>query len=150
MRNLFLSVLFIFSSYSGFSQIKAPVKWAFSAKKINASTYEVHLTASLESGWHIYSQTTPDGGPVPTSVSFTKNPLFNLDGDAKEVGKLEKHFEDLFGVDVKQFSNKVSFVQTVKLKGLVKTSLDGVVEYMTCNDRECLPPITQKFSITLN
>lgn len=132
------------------AQVQNPVDWSFSAKKINANTYEVYMTANLEPGWHVYSQSTPDGGPVPTTISFAKNPLVSLNGKAKEVGKLEQRFEELFGVDVKQFSNKVSFVQTIQVKGKVKTSLTGNVEFMTCNDRECLPPTTQKFSIALN
>ena len=131
------------------AQVKNPVQWAFTTKKINATTYEVHLTANIESGWHVYSQTTPEGGPVPTSIEFAKNPLLSIDGSATEVGKLEQHHEPLFGVDVKQFSNKVDFVQTVKLKGKAKTALNGSIEFMTCNDRECLPPKTQKFSIAL-
>jgi len=131
------------------AQVKNPVQWAFSAKKINATTYEVHLTATIENGWHVYSQTTPEGGPVPTSIEFAKNPLLVVDGRATEIGKLEEHHEPLFGVDVKQFSNKVDFVQTVKIKGKAKTALNGSIEFMTCNDRECLPPKTQKFSIAL-
>jgi hypothetical protein len=131
------------------AQVKDPVQWAFTAKKINATTYEVHLTANIENGWHLYSQTTPDGGPVPTSIELSKNPLLVIDGSAKEMGKLEQHHEPLFGVDVKQFSGKVDFVQTVKLKGKAKTALNGSVEFMTCNDHECLPPKTQKFSVAL-
>jgi hypothetical protein len=141
-----LSVLFL---NVAFAQVKNPVKWSFSSKKIAAATYEVHLTATLENGWHLYSQTTPDGGPVPTSIAFTKNPLLNIEGTAKEVGKLEQHFEALFGVNVKQFSNRVDFVQTIKLKASVKTTLNGTIEFMTCNDHECLPPSTQKFSLEL-
>lgn len=132
------------------AQMRNPVQWSFTSKKINPTTYEVHLTAVLENGWHMYSQTTPDGGPVPTAISFAKNPLITLQGTPKEVGKLEQRFEELFGVDVKQFSNKVSFVQTVKLKGKAKTAVTGTVEFMTCNDRECLPPKSQKFAVALN
>ena len=132
-----------------FAQVKNPVKWSFTTKKINPTSYEVHLTAMLDNGWHLYSQSTPDGGPVPTAIAFTKNPLVTLDGTAKEVGKLEQHFESLFGVDVKQFSRKVDFVQTVKLKAGVKTTLNGTIDFMTCNDHECLPPSTQKFSLEL-
>lgn len=131
------------------AQMKDPVQWAFTAKKIDASTYEVHLTATIDDGWHVYSQTTPDGGPTPTSIAFAKNPLLVLEGTAKEVGKLDQKHEELFGVDVKQFSNKVDFVQVVKLKGKAKTSLNGSVDFMTCNDNQCLPPQTQKFSIAL-
>ncbi len=149
MRQLSLTAVALLSTLLCFSQVKQPAKWNFAAKKINATTYEVHLTASLEGGWHIYSQTTPAGGPVATKIKFSSNPLITIDGSAKEVGKLEQKHEAIFGVDVKQFSNKVDFVQVVKLKGKVKTNITGSVDYMTCNDRECLPPATQKFSIAI-
>lgn len=130
-----------------FAQGPGPVKWNFTAKKINATTYEVRLSAKIENGWHIYSQTTPAGGPVPTEISFTKNPLVTLSGAVKEIGKLEQHFEPLFGVDVKQYSNQVEFVQTVTVKRRVKTSVKGSVEFMVCNDHECLPPSNKSFTI---
>ncbi|MDQ2752272.1 MAG: hypothetical protein M3R72_04540 [Bacteroidota bacterium] len=146
-------LLFVFASFllftGVFAQIKNPVHWTFSAKKINATTYEVHVTANMDGGWHIYSQTTPAGGPVPTSISFTKNPLLIINDTPKEVGKLESHHEPLFGVDVKQFSNGVDFVQTVKVKGKVKTKVDGNIKFMSCNDNECLPPKNQPFSVSL-
>ena len=145
---LFVFVLCVIA-VACFAQAASPVKWNFSAKKINATTYEVHLAAKVESGWHIYSQTTPEGGPVPTSVVFARNPLLSFDGAIKESGKMEQHFEQLFGVDVKQFSNKVDFVQVVKLKVSAKTNVTGSVEFMTCNDTECMPPKTEKFSIVL-
>jgi thiol:disulfide interchange protein DsbD len=131
------------------AQVKSPVQWSFTAKKVDVSTYEVHLTATVENGWHLYSQTTPDGGPVATSISFAKNPLLTFQGTAKEVGRMEQRHEALFGVDVKQYSDKVDFVQIVKLKGKAKTALNGSVEFMTCNDQECLPPQSKKFSIAL-
>ncbi|HUZ60732.1 MAG TPA: protein-disulfide reductase DsbD domain-containing protein [Hanamia sp.] len=132
-----------------FAQIQNPVSWIATSKKINDKTYEIHLTANIDNGWHTYSQTTPDGGPVATSITFTKNPLLILDGKTKEIGKLEKHYEPLFGVDVKQFSNKVDFVQLVKLKAPVKTSVNVAVEFMVCNDKQCLPPSTRKFTVAL-
>ena len=70
-------------------------------------------------------------------------------GAAKEIGKLEQHFEPLFGVEVKQYSNKVDFVQVVTVRPGVKTSFAGTVEYMSCNDTECMPPARQRFSVAL-
>ncbi len=149
MRRILMLVAGLFIAALSFAQVKNPVKWNFSSKKVDATTYEVRLTATVDNGWHIYSQTTPEGGPVPTTIEFTKNPLVSLQGTAKETGKLEQRHEELFGVDVKQYSNKVDFVQTIKVKANVKTTLNGTVEFMTCNDRECLPPTTQTFSIAL-
>ena len=134
MRRLALIAAVVLFSASCFAQIKDPVKWNFSAKKIDATTFEVHMTASIEDGWHIYSQTTPDGGPIPTTIEYTKNPLLTIQGVTKEVGKLEQKHEPLFGVDVKQFSDKVVFVQVIKLKGKVKTTLNGFVDFMRCNE----------------
>lgn len=150
MKRIFFAILFVLACGLSFGQVVSPVSWTAVAKKIKDKVYELHITASINKGWHIYSQATPDGGPVPTVITFTKNPLFELDGKPNEVGKLEQHHEELFGVDVKQFSNKVDFVQVVKLKANVATSVDVAIEFMTCNDKQCLPPSTKKFTVALN
>ena len=149
MRRLIFLVFFISISAISFCQIQNPASWSFTAKKISNNTYEVHLTATIGSGWHMYSQTTPEGGPLPTVITFSKNALLILSGTPKEVGKLEKHLEPLFGVEVKQYSNKLDIVQLVKVKGKVKTSISGSVEFMLCNNKECLPPKSVEFSIAL-
>lgn len=147
---LFLSSL-LFISLISCSQLRSPIVWSFSSKKINLTTYELHMTATLDRQWHVYSQSTPEGGPIPTSFTFTNNPLVTRSGAVKEIGKLEEHFEELFGVNVKQFSGKVDFVQRVIVKAPnVKTAVAGNVEFMMCNDKECLPPKKQPFSIALN
>jgi hypothetical protein len=147
MRIIFFLIVLLLN-FSAFSQI--PVQWTYSSKKILDKTYEVHIKASVQSPWHIYSQTTPDGGPQPTKITFSKNPLLTVWGEAKEVGKLSRKHEEAFGVDVKYFDGDVDFVQVVKLKSNAKTNVSGTIEFMVCNDEECLPPTTNKFSITLD
>ena len=147
-KSLFI-FLFLCIGAASYSQVLNPVKWSFSSKKLDGSTYEIHLTATLDKGWHTYSQTTPEGGPLPTAINFTKNPLVNLEGSTKEVGKLEQHHEPLFGVNVKQFSEKVDYIQVVKVKGTANVTVAGTVESMACNDKQCLPPSTEKFSVSL-
>jgi thiol:disulfide interchange protein DsbD len=140
-------VLLLFCSFSASAQ--NPVHWRFSAKKTADKTFEVHLTATVAQPWHIYSQTTPEGGPVPTKITLRKNPLVTLTGEAKEVGKLQTRHEEVFGVDVKYFDEGVDFVQVVKLKSNVKTNLTGNIEYMVCNDQQCLPPATVSFNVPI-
>ena len=145
----FLFILMVAAPFIGFTQVQNPVSWSFTAKKTADMTYEIHLTATIERGWHIYSQSTPDGGPSATAISFSKNPLLIMSGDVKEIGKLEEHNEPIFGVDVKQYSDKVDFVQTVKIKGNAKTAINGSVDFMVCNNKQCLPPKTMEFSVPL-
>jgi Disulphide bond corrector protein DsbC len=128
-----------------------PVQWKFSTKKLDAKTYEIHMEATVASPWHIYSQTTPDGGPLPTKIEFTKNPLVVLSGKTVEKGVMKEKFEEVFGVKVKYFPGSVEFVQIVKVKSdKAKTNLLGNIEFLACNDVRCMPPKTIPFSIALN
>ncbi|HEY0752237.1 MAG TPA: protein-disulfide reductase DsbD domain-containing protein, partial [Chitinophagaceae bacterium] len=128
-----------------------PVSWAFTSKKISDKVYELHLTATIQPGWHLYSQKQPeDAIAQPTSFTFNNNPLLNFDGTVKELGKMQKYTDKLLDVSAYQYSNKVNFVQVVKLKGKVKTAVTGKLEFQTCDDKKCLPPKTVPFTIALN
>ena len=132
-----------------FAQIKNPVQWTYASRKKTDNVYEVVLTASLPAPWHIYSQSTPKGGPKPTIISFKNNPLAIMEGKTKELGALKTNHDENFGVDVKYYGDKVEFVQTVKLKGNIKTNITGTIEYMVCDDSQCLPPAKKDFDIKL-
>jgi hypothetical protein len=148
MNRIVLLVSALFVSLISSAQTDV-VQWKFESKKIADKKYEVKLIATMKDPWHIYSTTTPDGGPLPTTISFSKNPLTVIDGKIREVGKMESHFEKVFDIDTRYFNNKVEFVQVVSVKGNAKTNLTGTVEYMACTDRECLPPRSVPFSIAL-
>jgi thiol:disulfide interchange protein DsbD len=124
------------------------VQWTTTAKKISAKVYEVHMAAKIGSGWHLYSQNAGDG-PVSTSFTFTANPLAAATGKVKEVGKKITVFEQAFKSNVSYYQNSVEFVQVVTLKSPVKTNFAGKVEFMVCNDHECLPPTEVPFSVEL-
>lgn len=128
-----------------------PVSWSFNAKKTGDKTYEVVLTATIQKGWHLYSQTQPeDAIAIPTEIVFNKNPLVATEGKVKEVGKLEKFHDKTLDVTANQYSNKVDFVQVIKVKGNAKTNISGTVEFQTCNDEKCLPPKKVNFNLSLD
>jgi thiol:disulfide interchange protein DsbD len=61
-----------------------PVSWAFTSKKIADQLYEIHLTATIQPGWHLYSQKQPeDAIAQPTSFLFNQHPLLDFDGKVK-------------------------------------------------------------------
>jgi len=127
-----------------------PVTWTFNTNKVADKTYEIHLTATIQNSWHLYSQNQPaEAIAIPTSIIFGKNPLTKLVGKVKEVGKLEKHKEPKLDIEQWQYSNKVDFVQTITLKANAKTKINGNIEYQTCTDGKCLPPTMVKFSLKL-
>lgn len=131
------------------AQSTKEVSWSYSAKKIADKTYEVHMTAVIGGDFHLYAQDAGGDGPIPTTFTLTKSPLFILDGKIKENGNLVKKFESAWSHDVRYYEKTVDFVQVVKLKSNVKTSLAGKVEFMVCNDHECLPPADVDFKVNI-
>lgn len=147
MKNI--TVLLIACIATSFATAQDVVKWTWSAKKLAPQSYELSFSAKVEKPWHIYSQSTPDGGPLPTVFAFNKNPLITFNGKVKESGKLLQKHEEVFGVDVKYFAGNVVFTQLVKLKSKVKTTISGSIEFMACNEEQCLPPKEVPFKINL-
>lgn len=128
-----------------------PVAWQFQAVKTGELQYDVMLKATIQPGWHLYSQQQPDDAiAIPTLIQFNANPLLVREKGIREDGKLEKFKDKTLGVTSLQFSNQVNFIQTIKLKAKVKTAITGEIEYQVCDDEKCLPPKKLPFTIPLN
>jgi len=149
MKKIIFPFLLIAIANIALAQSSKQVQWSYTAKKIADKTYEVHITATINGDYHLYAQDVGGEGPVPTAFTFSKNPLTNLYGKVKETGKAIKKFESAWNHDVKYYEKTVDFVQVVKLKGNVKTSLAGKVEFMVCNEKQCLPPSEVEISVNI-
>jgi thiol:disulfide interchange protein DsbD len=148
MKKVVTALFLILFAGSARSQINNPVTWTYTAKKIADKTYELHMTATIGDNWHLYAQDAGKG-PEPTSFVFTPNPLIKYEGKVKEIGKLEKSFDKNFNSVLKYYGKRVDFVQKVKVKTATATIVKGVVNFMVCNDRQCLPPRDVPFTINI-
>jgi hypothetical protein len=149
MKKTLLAGLAILMISVSIAQSSKQVKWVYSAIKITDRVYEVHMIATINGDYHLYSQDVGGEGPVATSFSFVRSPLLALDGRVKETGKLIKKFETAWSHDVKYYEKTVDFVQVVILKSNIKTNLAGKVEFMVCNDRQCLPPAEVEIKVNV-
>lgn len=141
----------VFTGLASLAQAQLnPITWTFTAKKISDNTYELQMKATIQTNWHLYSQSQPDDAvAMPTTFVLNPNPLFTFEGKIKEVGKMEKYTDKVLKVSANQYSNSVTFTQLIKLKGKAKTSVTGTVEYQTCDDQKCLPPKKVNFKVAL-
>ena len=150
MKKIIYTLLILTVGSGVMAQIPDPVQWTYTSKKIADKTYEVHLTATLQTNWHLYSQTQPaDAINQPTEILFKKNPLVNFNGKVKEVGKLQLFKDAKLKISANQYAGKVDFVQIIKLKADIKTNVVGSVEYQTCDDKKCLPPKKIDFTVAI-
>ena len=140
MNKFFLYLLLTIVSLSTVqSQILDPVKWSTSVKKISESEYDLISKATIEGGWHLYSQVVPEGGPLPTVFTFEENNAYKTIGKVKE-GKGVTELDPVFDMIITFFSNTATFTQRVQLTGDKGTTVKGEVEFMVCDDTRCLPP----------
>lgn len=149
MKKIVFLLAVVCTTLSAAAQIQDPVDWSYSVKKVSADTYTFTATANIEGDWHIYSQTTGKGGPVPTKINFNKNPLVTIVGVTKEIGKVKQVYDDLFKTTVRFIGETATYTQTIKVRGGVKTNISGFVAYMVCDDRQCLPPSKKTFDLKL-
>ena len=149
MKKALFALSLVIAGFAVQAQLN-PISWTFTAKKTADKTYEIHMKATIQAGWHLYSQIQPgDAVASPTTFTLNPNPLLSTEGKITEQGKMEKFHDAKLDISANQYSGSVDFVQVVKLKANAKTSLTGSVEYQTCNDQKCLPAKTIPFSIAI-
>lgn len=148
MKKIFLVLTALIITFSAKAQVESHVKWSYASKKISATEAVVFLKATIDQGWHIYSQTVKDGGPVKTDFTYAPSKEYTLVGKTIEPKPITK-YEKVFSMNVGYFENSVVFQQKIKLKSAKATAVKGKLEFMTCNDSKCLPPDEVEFSIPL-
>lgn len=142
-----LTLLLSLFSLALTAQFASPISWTFGQKALEDDRFELTATATAEPGWAVYSQFTDEGGPVPTTFYWTEGDHYELVGKSKENGHRKEGMDDLFGVNVIKFlsDTPVTFSQVVRVIDYDK-SIQGEVEYMCCDDTQCLPPTTEPFT----
>ena len=148
MKKIFLLLFLLLLSAANYAQIHNPVKWSTSVKKISATEYDLIINAAIETNWHLYSQNVPEDGPIPTNFSFEVSKDFQLVGKTSEE---DGHTVDdpIFGMKIKYFDTNAIFKQRIKIINKSAITVLGEVEFMVCDDANCLPPtfVDLKFSI---
>ncbi|MBD1366588.1 sugar transporter [Mucilaginibacter sp. ZT4R22] len=146
MKKYYLAaIIMLLFNLKTMAQILTPVQWSYGSKRISPTEAVVFLKATIDEGWHVYSQTVKDGGPVKTAISFNPSKEYQTIGQTAEPKPITR-MEKVFGMDVSFFEKSVIFQQKIKLKAK-QTTVSGKLEYMTCNDKQCLPPEDIQFSI---
>ena len=133
----FITCLFIALATLTQAQILEPIHWKVSAKALTDSTTDVIMSATIDEGWHLYTQDIPDGGPVPTQFSYGELPLI---GQTTTSAKVYSAYDENFEMDLTFYETKAVFHQTVLTRGAKE--LTASVTFMACNDQMCLAPAT--------
>jgi thiol:disulfide interchange protein len=130
-----------------------PVQWTltFDAKSAApGSKVLAKFTGTIDEKWHLYSLTTPKGGPNPTTVGLADNPVVASFRTFEP--KPERQFDQGFQMDTETYEHEVVFLFEVELK---KDAPAGPAEftantrYQCCSGTQCLPPKRKSATATL-
>ncbi|KAF2337961.1 protein-disulfide reductase DsbD family protein [Flavobacterium nitrogenifigens] len=148
MKKIIIIVLLLFSA-SMFAQMYNPVKWSTSVEKVSDKEYILKAQAKIQSGWHLYGQYIEEGGPSRTAFTF-KNPNknFELIGKTTEE-KGHEVVDKIFDMKIKYFEDKALFTQKIKFTSDNISNIEGEVEFMVCDDSNCLPPTSEELAFKI-
>lgn len=142
MKNLLFLVGSLFFTFA--LQAQEKVEWTTA---YNKQTNSVQMKASIQKGWHLYSQhLSTNEGPVPTTFVFDEKSGLLWSSEVKEPTSLIA-FDPNFEANLNYFEKEVVFERTIK--GTYSGVISGIITYMVCNDEMCLPPVEFPFSIQI-
>jgi thiol:disulfide interchange protein DsbD len=149
MKKLVSLFIFIFLVSFAKAQILDPVKYSTSVEKISDTDFNLVIKASIEDGWHLYSQNVPEDGPIATTI-YLKDSVntYQLIGLPIEE-KGHTSFDKTFGMEIKYFENTTTFKQRVRLLTNEKITIKGEIEFMACDDSQCTPPTFKDLDFSL-
>lgn len=134
MKKIFYLLLLGFVFVKAQAQIINPVKWEPIIEKKSTSEYVLTFNGNIEAGWHVYSQFTPEDGPLPAEFIFHDNKSnYEFIGKATE-SETKREFNEIFGVDEIFFSDKVTFTQLIKQINPEKEIIQVELSYQVCKE----------------
>jgi thiol:disulfide interchange protein len=142
------------SALSIYSHAQNPVSFSIGVKaaKVKAGDkLTAQISASIASGWHMYSTTQGAGGPIPTRINVADGQPFKLAG---VVSGPRPHvaFDPNFEINTETYEGSVTFnvpVAAASDASAQAQRLNIDVRYQVCNDTTCLPPKTVKLTASV-
>ncbi|MFI3294536.1 MAG: cytochrome c biogenesis protein CcdA [Rikenellaceae bacterium] len=127
------------------AQIENPVSWSS-----HSTGTSVTFTATIDTPWHIYDLGPYVGGPNATSFTFELPEGVLLDGEITPERASVVKMDDIFGMRIGTYGGSISFTQRfLNTTGSAQT-IDASVEWQSCDDGSCLPPMDEYFTVEIS
>ena len=127
----------------------AQVTFTTTQKRISPTEIEITFKGVISPGWHVYSTTVGDGGPVRASFGVDNKDGVELSGKLKDGPGMKTAHDEIFDIPVSYFENSCTFTQRMTLTKK-DYNLKGYLEFGACNDENCLPPTTVEVTVKGN
>ncbi len=142
---LFLTIILALLQAFPFGASSKPVVTSHNLEQISADTVRLTFILTISDGWHVYSTSLEDGGPISASLDLDSVSGMQAASPLLFDGKELNDFDKVFSMTVRYFEKKVTFYQNFRISD-ADWYIAGALTYGACNDESCLPP--QKIEFT--
>ena len=126
------------------AQMADPVHFSSKLNMLKGNEAEIVFSATIDPGWHVYSTEQGQDGPIEATFNVVKMDGAECVGKLTPRGNVIKHFDNMFGMELKYFEKQGTFVQKIRFTK-PKYVVDCYLEYGACNDEMCMPPTQVEF-----
>lgn len=146
MKKVLSFMLLLMIAWAAEAQILTPVKWKIKLEDSDSSVKTLLFSAKLDNGWHLYDMNLPEGGPISTSFNYETLKGAKTVGSPVPSKKATTVYDEQFEMNLSWYAHEVSFTQKLEITNPKAFKVEGYVEFMACNDENCLPPDKESFS----
>lgn len=146
MKKVLSFMLLLMIAWAAEAQILTPVKWEIKLEDSDSSVKTLLFSAKLDNGWHLYDMNLPEGGPISTSFNYETLKGAKTVGSPVPSKKATTVYDEQFEMNLSWYAHEVSFTQKLEITNPKAFKVEGYVEFMACNDENCLPPDKESFS----
>ena len=134
MKKIVVLLVMALAFAKGNAQLLNPVKWTTQIEKKSEENYVLTFNGVIDTGWHLYSQFTAEGGSLPLEVLFkNQKGNFELIGKTKE-SKTKTAYNDIFEVNETFFEKKAQLTQEIHLINPKLAKVEVSLNYQVCKD----------------
>jgi thiol:disulfide interchange protein len=134
MKKIVVLLVMVLAFAKGNAQLLNPVKWTTQIEKKSEGNYVLTFNGVIDTGWHLYSQFTADGGSLPLEVLFkNQKGNFELIGKTKE-SKTKTAYNDIFEVNETFFEKKAQLKQEIHVTNPKLAKVEVSLNYQVCKD----------------
>lgn len=142
---LFLTIILALLQAFPFGASSKPIVTSHNLEQISTDTVRLSFNLTISDGWHVYSTSLPDGGPISASLDLDSVSGMQAVSPLLFNGNELNDFDQVFGMTVRYFEKKVTFYQNFRISD-ADWYIAGALTYGACNDESCLPPQRIEFS----
>ncbi len=149
MVNRIITIIMLCIGFAANTQDAEPVTWSAKTEMSSPTEGTLIVKGTIAPGWHIYGTQLPEGGPKPTTISYSGSKGVEFEGKTAVSPAPVKEKDQMFMMELTTWENSVTFRQKFKVTDPESARIVVKATYMSCDNMNCMPPKTKRINVKI-